>query len=182
MPSFAPSLELLHRRRWMLSSMLGVLVGLAMFAVSHAQSAAGGAGMAAFMKMVPLGEESKGAVIPSFDATGRRTSLITADVIRRINDGRLYAEKLTVQMFGTQPQNDLRIDLSTAFYQIAGGILRSTERGKVSRPDFEIEGDGLIFDTAKNQGRMTGNIRMVIFDTASFSGEGNPSSGNHQGK
>lgn len=181
MPSFAPSLELLHRRRWMLSSMLGVLVGLAMFAV-QAQQPVEDSGMNAFMKMVPLGEESKGAVIPSFDAAGRRTSLITADVIRRIDDGRLYAEKLTVQMFGTQPQNDLRIDLNTAFYQMAGGILRSTERGKVSRPDFEIEGDGLIFDTAKNQGRMTGNIRMVIFDTASFSGEGSSSSGNHQGK
>lgn len=165
----------------MLSSMLGVLVGLAMFAV-HAQQPGEDGGMTAFMKMVPLGEESRGAVIPSFDATGRRTSLITADVIRRIDDGCLYAEKLTVQMFGTQPQNDLRIDLNTAFYQMAGGILRSTERGKVSRPDFEIEGDGLIFDTAKNQGRMTGNIRMVIFDTTNFSGEGSPSSGKHQGK
>jgi hypothetical protein len=38
-------------------------------------------GVGAFLRMVPLGAESKGAVIPSFDANGRRTSLITAAVV-----------------------------------------------------------------------------------------------------
>lgn len=175
MASFETSLELLHRRRWVFSSMLGVLAGLAMFA-SHAQQAGGDSSMGAFLKMVPLGAESKGAVIPSFDPTGRRTSLITADVIRRIDDGRLYAEKLVVQTFNEDPSKDMRIDLHTAFYQMAGGILRSTERSRVSRPDFEIEGDSLIYDTEKSQGRMTGNIRMVIFDTSTLSSEGKPPS------
>jgi len=46
----------------------------------------------------------------------------------------------------------------------------------VSRPDFEIEGDSLIYDTGKSQGRMTGNIRMVIFDTSTLSSEGKPPS------
>lgn len=162
--------------------MLGVLAGLAMFAAQAQQVASDASGMESFMKMVPLGEESKGAVIPSFDATGRRSSLITADVIRRIDDERLYAEKLTVQMFSPEPENNVRIDLLTAFYQMAGGILRSTKRSKVSRADFEIEGDSLVFDTAKNQGRMTGNIRMVIFDTGALSGEGSTSSKPKSGK
>ncbi|MCB1277856.1 hypothetical protein [Prosthecobacter sp.] len=173
MALFATSLELLQRRRLALSVTLGVLVGLAMFALGE-QPAADDSGMGAFLKMVPPGAVNKGAVIPSFDASGRRTSLITADVVRRVDDERLYAEKLVVQMFNADPGKDLRIDLKTAFYQMAasGGVLRSTERSRVSRPDFEIEGDGLIFDTAKNQGRMTGNIRMVIFDSGSLSGEG----------
>lgn len=167
MASFAISLELLHRRKVVPSIALGVLVGLVMF-VSAQQA---DSGMAGFMKMVPLGAESKGAVIPSFDESGCRTSLITADVVRRIDDERLFAEKLVVQMFNTDPKNDVRIDLKTAFYQMTGGILRSRERSCVSRADFEIEGDSLIFDTAKNQGLMTGNIRMVIFDTGTLSGE-----------
>jgi len=53
----------------------------------------------------------------------------------------------------------------------SGGLLRSTERSHVSSPTFDIEGDSLIFDTAKNQGRMTGNIHMVIFDSSTLSGE-----------
>lgn len=173
---FATSLELLQRRRFAFSIVLGVMAGLAMFAAAQ-QPAPADSGISAFLRMVPLGAESKGAVIPSFDSNGRRSSLITAAVIRRIDDERLWAEKLSVQMFNTDPKNDVRIDLKTAFYHMSGGgVLRSTERSRVSRADFEIEGDSLIFDTAKNQGRMAGNIRMVIFDIGSLSGEGKPPS------
>lgn len=177
MALFATSLELLRRRRLAISIMLGVMAGLVMFAAAQ-QPAADDSGMSAFLQMVPPGAVNKGAVIPSFDATGRRTSLITADVVRRVDDERLYAEKLVVQMFNADPGKDLRIDLKTAFYQMAtsGGVLRSTERSRVSRADFEIAGDSLIFDTSKNQGRMTGNIRMVIFDIGSLSGEVSPPS------
>ncbi len=176
MASFVTSLELLHRRRLAISITLGVLAGLVMFATAQ-QSAPADSGIGAFLQMVPPGAVNKGAVIPSFDSTGRRTSLITADMIRRVDDDRIYAEKLVVQMFNADPKNDVRIDLKTAFYQMSGGgVLRSTERSRVSRADFEIEGDSLIFDTAKNQGRMTGNIHMVIFDSSTLSGEVPPPS------
>lgn len=175
MALFATSLELLQRRSFAFAIVLGAMAGAVMFATAQ-QPAPTDSGMGAFMQMVPLGAESKGAVIPSFDDTGRRTSLITAAVIRRIDDERLYAEKLVVRMFNTEPKNDVRIDLKTAFYHMAGGVLRSMQRSRVSRADFQIEGDSLIFDTAKNQGRMTGNIRMVIFDTGALSGEGKPPS------
>lgn len=156
--------------------MLGVMAGIGMFATAQ-QPVPVDSGVGAFLQMVPLGAVSKGAVIPSFDESGRRTSLITAAVVRRVDDERLYAEKLVVQMFNADPKNDVRIDLKTAFYHMAGGgILRSTERSRVSRADFQIEGDSLIFDTSKNQGRMTGNIRMVIFDTSALSGEEAPPS------
>ncbi|OYW71821.1 MAG: hypothetical protein B7Z37_26680 [Verrucomicrobia bacterium 12-59-8] len=177
MASFVTSLELLYRRRLAISITLGVMAGLVMFATAQ-QPAAADSGISAFLKMVPLGAVNEGAVIPSFDATGRRTSIITADVLRRVDDERIYAENLTVQMFNDDPKNDVRIDLKTAFYQMAGqgGILRSTDRSRVTRADFEIEGDSLIFDTSKNQGRMTGNIHMVIFDSGSLSGEVPPPS------
>jgi hypothetical protein len=175
MASFVTSLERLYRRRFAISITLGVLAGLVMFATAQ-QPAPADSGISAFLQMVPPGAVNKGAVIPSFDSTGRRTSLITADMLRRVDDERIYAENLVVQMFNADPKNDVRIDLKTAFYQMAGsgGVLRSTERSHVRRADFDIEGDSLIFDTAKNQGRMTGNIHMVIFDSSTLSGEVTP--------
>lgn len=170
MASFATLLEPLWRRKVGSSIVLGMVAGLALFA--SGQPAGLDSGMAAFMQMIPLGTESQGAVIPSFDSTGRRTSLITADVMRRIDDERIYAEGLVMQMFNTDPKNNLRLDLHTAFYHMNGGILRSMERSRVTRADFQVEGDSMVFDTTKNQGRMTGNIRMVIFDTSTLSGEG----------
>ncbi|WP_395738369.1 hypothetical protein [Prosthecobacter sp.] len=172
MASFATSLDLLYRRRFALSITLGVLAGLVMFATAD-QPEAADAGMSAFLRMVPPGAVNDGAVIPSFDASGRRSSLITADMLRRVDDQRIYAENLVVQMFNTDPKNDLRVDLQTAFFQMAGagGILRSTDRSRVTRSNLVIEGDSLVFDTAKNQGRMTGNIHMVIFDSDADSSE-----------
>ena len=172
MASFVTSLELLYHRKLAISITLGVLAGLVMFATAQ-QSAPADSGISAFLQMVPPGSVNKGAVIPSFDSTGHRTSLITADMLRRVDDERIYAENLVVQMFNANPKNDMRIDLKTAFYQMAGigGLLRSTERSHVSSPTLDIEGDSLIFDTAKNQGRMTGNIHMVIFDSSTLSGE-----------
>lgn len=172
MVSFATLLEPLWRRKVGCSIVLGMVAGLALFA--SGQQTGLDSGMAAFMQMIPLGTESEGAIIPSFDSTGRRTSLITADTIRRIDDERLYAEGLVVEMFNTNPANNVRLDLHTAFYHMNGGLLRSTERSRVSRADFQVEGDSLVFDTTKNQGTMTGNIRMVIFDTRALSGEGTP--------
>jgi hypothetical protein len=175
MASFVTSLELLYRRRLAISITLGVLAGLVLFATAQQPEPSDG-GIGAFLQMVPPGAVNRGAVIPSFDSTGRRTSLITADMLRRVDDERIYAENLVVQMFNADPKNDVRIDLKTAFYQMAagGGVLRSMERSRVSRADFEIEGDSLIFDTTKNQGRMTGNIHMVIFDSSTLSGEVQP--------
>lgn len=174
MPSFVTLLEQLRRRRTGCSILLGVMAGLGLGLYAVAQETGPDSGMAAFMRMIPLGAESKGAVIPSFDVSGRRTSLITADVIRRIDDERLYAEGLVVQMFSPDPASTLRVDLHTAFYHTQSAVLRSTEHSRVTRADFEMEGDTLVFDTATKQGRMTGNIQMVIFDTQTFSGEGSP--------
>jgi hypothetical protein len=38
----------------------------------------------------------------------------------------------------------------------------------VSREDFDIQGDSMIFDTRTGQGKMVGNVRMVIFDADSL--------------
>ncbi|MFN7562001.1 MAG: hypothetical protein ACK5TH_09495, partial [Prosthecobacter sp.] len=168
MPSPAPSTKR-HRRLGMLTVLFcGCLLALAKAQTSSSSLAA------VLSQNIPLGVENTGAVLPSFDPTGRRTSLMTADVVRRVDGERLYAEGFVFEQFNTDPAKNLRIDLSTAFYNMTSSTLRSTQRGKVSRQDFEIEGDNLIFDTTTNRGLMEGNIRMVIFDTRAKSSEEKP--------
>lgn len=147
-----------------------LLLGTCLLALAQAQNS--GSSLAAVLSQnIPLGVENKGAVMPSFDPGGRRTSLMTADVVRRVDGERLYAEGFVFQQFSLDPAKNLRIDLATAFYNLTTSTLRSTRRGKVSRQDFEIEGDNLIFDTTTNRGLMEGNIRMVIFDSRAKRGE-----------
>lgn len=120
-------------------------------------------GLKAFGEMIPLGRRSRGVRIPSFDE-GRPTSVISAGSLIRVDDNRLFAEKLIIDLFGQKPEEDVRVDLKTGTYNMDHQILSSTERSRVSRSDFQIEGDGMVFDTKTSQGKMVGNVEMIIYD------------------
>lgn len=120
-----------------------------------------------FGSMIPLGSRSRGFVLPSFD-NGKPSSLITADAMTRVDDSRLFAEKMIIRMFGETTDQDVRVDLKTGTYNLDQQILSSNERSRVSRTDFQIEGDGMVFDTKTSQGKMVGNVEMIIYDIKSM--------------
>jgi len=72
-------------------------------------------------------------------------------------------------MYGETEDKDLRMLLPTATYHMATEVLASEERSRISRKDFDLQGDTLIFDTRSRQGKMTGHIHMIIHDADSFS-------------
>ena len=124
-------------------------------------------GLSAFGSQIPAQQPNKGVVIPSF-SDGKRSSLVEADVVTRIDDNRLLAEKMIIHLFGQTPAENVTVTLPSATFSMDQQILRSSERSKVSRADFDLEGDALIFDTTTSQGRMSGNVRMTIHDAGAF--------------
>lgn len=134
----------------------------------QSESAAGGAsaantGLKSFGQMIPEGSRSRGVRLPAFD-NGKPSSLIVADAMTRLDDSRLFAEKMVIHSYAEKKEDDMRIDLKTGIYNMDSLILSSTERSRVSRSDFQIEGDGMVFDTKSSQGKMVGNVEMIIFD------------------
>ncbi len=125
-------------------------------------------GLKAFGHMIPLGSRSLGVRIPAF-ADGRPSSLIVADAMTRLDDDRLFSEKMVIQVFAEKKEEDMRIDLKTGTYNMDHQILSSTERSRVSRADFQIEGDGMVYDTKTSQGKMVGNVEMIIYDAGAAS-------------
>ena len=120
-------------------------------------------GLKAFGDMIPMGTRSRGAVIPAFD-DGKPSTLITADAVTRVDASRLFAEKLIIRLFAAERDQDVRVDMKTGTYNMDEQLLSSTERSRVSRSDFQIEGDGMVFDTRTSQGKMVGNVEMIIHD------------------
>ncbi len=129
--------------------------------------------MTALGKLVPLGHVSTGVRVPSFDDDGRLSTLIEAASVTRIDDERLSADKVEVQIIAEQPEMNVRVSLPTAVYHMNEQTLRSGDRSRVSRKDFQVEGDALVFDSASSVGKMTGRVRTIIFDTEAFSGQTN---------
>lgn len=149
---------------------LGLLAVTAL-ALSQTESApAEEDAMSSFGKMIPQGFVNKDVVVPSFKE-GKRSSLLTAETLTRLDDERLAAEKVVVEIYAEDPTENLRVDLISAIYDMQEKVLRSGERSRVSRADFEMEGDSMVFNTVNSIGSMKGRVRTLIFDMETVSGK-----------
>ena len=117
--------------------------------------------------MIPEGIKNLKVRIPGFDA-GRNTSLITAKTMTRVNPQEIFAEEMTIFLYHEQEKDNVRVDLRTGTYHMDSKLLTSKERSKVTRSDFTIEGDTMVFDTTTSQGKMAGRVHMTIYDSGSL--------------
>lgn len=124
-------------------------------------------GLGAFGKVLPVGEKNLDVKIPSFK-DGIPSSTVRAGSMVRMDDDNMQMEKMDIRLYGETHDKDVRIQLATAIYHMPSQILASNTRSRVSRDDFDLQGDSMVFDTRTQQGKMVGNVRMVIYDSDSF--------------
>lgn len=110
---------------------------------------------------IPEGVESHGVVKPSF-SDGVLSSLIKAATVVKVSEDRLNMSDMTLSLKGKIAAEDVNVELISASYHLPTRVLTSEEHTVVRRSDFVIEGDSLIYDTAKSVGQMTGNVTMII--------------------
>lgn len=137
----------------------------------YAQKAVRKGGANAFANTVPEGFVNRQVVIPSFDEAGRKTSELKAATLTRIDDQRLQAEAVTIDIFAENPAENMKVQLKSATHHLTEQILRSGERSVVTRTDFETSGDAMVYDAASSKGSLIGNVRTLIFDTSAVSGK-----------
>jgi lipopolysaccharide export system protein LptC len=126
-----------------------------------------GQGLGSFGKLLPLGQINRDVKIPSF-REGNPSSFIRAATMTRLDDQKMDMERLDIRMYGETAERDMRIMMPTATYHMETEVLSSEDRSRISRKDFDLQGDTLIFDTRSQQGKMTGHIHMIIRDADSF--------------
>ena len=126
-------------------------------------------GLSNFGKVLPLGQKNKDVNIPSF-TDGQPTSIMNAKTMTRMDEENMFMERMDIRMFGETREQDLHVELRTGNYHMESQVLSSQQRSRVSRADFELEGDTMIFDTRTQQGKMTGHVEMTIFDSRTIMG------------
>ena len=132
-------------------------------AAATEEPAEGVTGLESIGKLIQEGVRSVKVRNPGFDQ-GRRTSFVEADALTRLEGNRLFGEGVTIQLYGADPKDTIRVDLPTATYFMDTKQLVSDKRSRVRRDDFQIEGDSMTFDTTTSRGQMKGHVHMVIFD------------------
>ena len=124
-------------------------------------------GIALLAQVIPLGQEQKNFKLPSYEGTSL-ASLTQGASMRRVDDKHLFITEMVITTYGKGGKEEMTVKMPTATYHLVEGSLKSDERSVVSREDFDIEGDRLLFDNARQFGRMDGNIRMTIKDASAF--------------
>lgn len=126
-------------------------------------------GLGAFGQLLPLGRKNLDVQIPSFK-DGIPSSILRAESLTRVDESLMTMEKMDIWLYGSNRDSDMRVQLPLADYNMTTQILSSDERSRISRQDFQMEGDSMIFDTVTQQGKMTGRVEMIIFNTSSLAG------------
>lgn len=130
-------------------------------------------GLESIGSLIPEGVKNLKVKIPGFDQ-GRPSSLVTAETMTRLNANEMFGETVVIHLYGKLPKDNMRVDLKTATYHMDTKILISKDRTKITRSDFTIEGDSVVYDTTTSKGDLKGNVHMVIFNSSKMAPKEQP--------
>lgn len=116
---------------------------------------------------------SYGLSIPYFDGTGKRQMNFKIAVATRLDDSHVELKDMTIETFNEQGQHEMQIDLPVSVFDNDKSAVTTQTHVMITRADFTLEGQAMIFYTRTQQGGLAGNVHMVIFNLKDqASGEG----------
>lgn len=114
---------------------------------------------------VPIGHEVKGLRLPVRNNEGKLDMLFDVETATRLDAQNVQMQTASIQTYNQQTsQPEVKIDLRNSTMNLDNNVIRSNEPVVITRSDFRLTGDGLEFNSKTRQGRVTGNIRMLIYN------------------
>ncbi len=113
---------------------------------------------------IPVGHEVKGIRVPYFDVYGAKQLDFFAEQARRVDEKKIRMSDVEIEFFTDQGAPDMKVFLPVAIYNMDTQWLDSDKPVKITRSDFVITGDKLVFHLGDRQGTLTGSIKMHIFE------------------
>lgn len=114
-------------------------------------------------KILPEGRILKGVKFPSY-AGDRLSSLMTAITMKRLDEKHLDLEELRITMYAKPGEKDTLISTERGIYDLEKEEITSDKRTRIEQEGvFDLEGDDMVFDAVTQKGKMTGNVRMLIY-------------------
>lgn len=116
-----------------------------------------------FSLPLPKGQDSVGVTIPYNDNTGRKTMNFRIGVATRTDDDHVKMTKLLIETFNDETgAKEMTIEMPTSALDLNTRVITGHDGVTIKRSDFEITGTNMEFNTETKQGRLAGDVRMVI--------------------
>jgi hypothetical protein len=111
------------------------------------------------------GYPSKGVKIPrhEVDAEGSLQMNFEIGVATRLDDEQVRMDTAQLETF-EEGEREMLITLPTAVFNLSSWVIRADQPVTIQRPDLEVTGRTMVFNTKTRQGKLGGGVRMLIFD------------------
>ena len=87
----------------------------------------------------------------------------------RLDDQNVEMHTVTIQTYNQQTgKPDAKIDLQTSMMNMDTNIITTKEPVRITREDFVLTADGGEFNSKTRQGRVVGNVHLVIYNRNEF--------------
>ena len=117
---------------------------------------------------IPVGQEVKGIKIPHFTPEGKLQMEFVAGDARRESETEVFLTNLRIEFFDDTGKSDMLVELPVAVLDLKTQVLSSEQPFTLQRSDFLLRGEKVQFDTRTREGRMTGKVKMTIYDASNF--------------
>ena len=118
---------------------------------------------------VPIGHEVKGLRLPVRNEEGKLEMQFDMESAKRLNDQDIEIHTTTIQTYNQQTAKpDAKIELKIAVINLDTDVIKTDDPVRVSREDFVLTADGGEFNSKLRQGRVVGNVHLIIYDRDKF--------------
>jgi len=112
---------------------------------------------------IPIGHSAKGVRIPIYDADGVLQMIFESEVAFRVDEQQLKMTQLKIATY-TDGKPEMAVDMPQGFFDLKTRVLSSTDPVTIRRPDLEMTGSNMTFDTQTRMGKFTGPMRMLVYN------------------
>jgi hypothetical protein len=118
---------------------------------------------------IPVGHDAEGVNLPYFDNRGRLQMYFVIARAFREDLYHLDLDDAYMQSYDDKGAPDATVYMTHSILDLNTRIVTSQVPVTVRRSDFEIVGQNMVFNTQTRQGRMTGHVRMTIYNRQDMS-------------
>jgi hypothetical protein len=113
---------------------------------------------------VVKGHDSLGLIIPYFDGTGKRQMNFKMAVASRLDEDHVKMKDLSIETFNEEGEHEMQINVPDSIFDSDKSAITTQTHVTISRDDFTLSGESMIFYTRTKQGGLAGNVHMIIYN------------------
>jgi hypothetical protein len=129
---------------------------------------------------VPIGHDVKGLRLPVRNDQGKVEMQFDIETARRLDDQNIEMHTVTIQTYNQQTfKPDAKIDLQSSTMNLDNEVITTKEPVRITRDDFFLTADAGEFNSKTRQGKVFGNIHLVIYNRNQFQTKSNSEGQQH---